>query len=168
MSFKAKDLHFSKFGVSRHTCLKLSECEDKVNTIWEANREHYALSGDHFQMHWILVCKFPVTQKLKHQVTDWMVNKKRLKIEVFSEHELYFDVTEHVDIPKHQRLHRSQITKVLQRLKLGADHGATQRLPKMKKDDMIARVYDFDKGDVIEIKRHSPTMGESVSYRVVV
>lgn len=147
---------------------KLSECETKVNAIWEANRENYSTNAEYFKLHWILVYKAPITQKLKHQVADWMVNVKKLRIELFAEHELLFDVTEHVDIPRHQRLNRTQAMELVQRLKIGTDASAVQKLPKLRKDDMIARFYDFDKGDVVEIKKHSPIMGETLFYRVVV
>lgn len=147
---------------------RLGDCETKVNAIWEANRENYSMNAECFKLHWLLVYKAPVTQKLKHQVADWMVNVKRLKIELFSEHELLFDVTDHVDIPRHQRLNRAQVMELVQRLKIGNDTTAVQKLPKLRKDDMIARFYDFDKGDVVEIKKHSPIMGETLFYRVVV
>ncbi len=72
-------------------------------------------------------------------------------------------ILEHALVPKHEVLEKKEINKLLKRL------GVTiENLPKILETDPVVKAIKAKKGDVLKITRTSPTLGESVYYRVVV
>eukprot|EP00694_Reclinomonas_americana_P007581 EC798834.1.p1 GENE.EC798834.1~~EC798834.1.p1 ORF type:complete len:210 (+),score=87.95 EC798834.1:39-668(+) len=84
-------------------------------------------------------------------------------IEEFTEDELLVNITEHELVPKHEPLSSAAKQELLTRYKL-----RDTQLPKIQKDDAIARFYGLEKGPVVKITRDSETAGRYVTYRLVV
>ena len=80
--------------------------------------------------------------------------KKRSKKSWILEHEL---------VPEHRVLSLEEAVEVLK--KLGAK---PWQLPRISVNDPVARILGVKPGDIIEIRRKSPTGGEVVAYRIVV
>jgi DNA-directed RNA polymerase subunit H len=73
------------------------------------------------------------------------------------------NVSEHTLVPKHSKLNDKEKKELLEK------YGITiKELPKIIKKDPAIKELDARVGDIIEIKRKSPTAGESVFYRCVV
>ncbi|MGM5485163.1 MAG: DNA-directed RNA polymerase subunit H [Nanobdellota archaeon] len=74
-----------------------------------------------------------------------------------------FDVKKHVLVPEHKKLTDKQKKEVLK------SYGVTvNQLPKILSSDPALANIDVKQGDVVMVKRQSPTIGESVYYRGVV
>ncbi len=69
----------------------------------------------------------------------------------------------HELVPKHEVLSEEEAEKVLE------EYGITkEELPKIYKNDPVAKAIEAEVGEVLEITRKSPTAGKSKYYRVVV
>ena len=84
-------------------------------------------------------------------------------IDLFAEHELLVDITEHYLVPPHSVLTEKETKDLLERLSITAD-----KLPKISEFDPISRYYGFKPGQVIKIIRNSLVGGRSIAFRVVV
>jgi DNA-directed RNA polymerase subunit H len=72
-------------------------------------------------------------------------------------------ILEHELVPEHRVLSLEEAVSLLKRL------GAKPwQLPQISLNDPIARLLNAKPGDIIEIKRRSPTGGVHVAYRLVV
>ena len=72
-------------------------------------------------------------------------------------------ILEHELVPKHEILEEKEVKLVLER------YGITkEELPKIKEDDPIAKAIGAVEGQVLKITRRSPTIGESIYYRLVI
>ncbi len=71
---------------------------------------------------------------------------------------------EHVLVPIHEKLTDEEREAFLK------EYGITSlaELPKIRKDDPAIRHLQVKRGDIIRIRRKSPTAGETIFYRVVV
>lgn len=87
----------------------------------------------------------------------------RLRIEVFLEKELLFNITRHVLQPKFEVLDTAR-----KRVVLSHYNAKAWELPRMQKCDPVARYYGLNLGQVVKITRHSETAGVYVTYRIVV
>jgi DNA-directed RNA polymerase subunit H len=74
-----------------------------------------------------------------------------------------FEITDHVLVPKHEKLSQAKTKDLLTRYNIN-----TQQLPRINIKDPVLKDLDVKAGDVIKISRDSPTLGKSVYYRVVV
>ena len=74
-----------------------------------------------------------------------------------------FDVMKHDLVPRHEVLSDEEARAVLDRYGVTPD-----QLPKIFASDAVARAIRAKPGQIIRIKRKSPTAGESVAYRYVV
>lgn len=74
-----------------------------------------------------------------------------------------FDITEHILVPKHEIIDNKETEEVLKRF-----HCKTGDLPKILDTDPMAMKIGAKPGDVIRIKRSSPTAGYANYYRLVV
>ena len=84
-------------------------------------------------------------------------------IEHFRDNELLVDITEHKLVPAHQPLSPEDKAALLKRYKL-----KESQLPRIQKNDPVARYYGLKVGEVIKIIRPSETAGRYVTYRVCI
>lgn len=71
-------------------------------------------------------------------------------------------IKKHLLIPKHSKLSDKEKAHLLETYKV-----TIRELPKILIKDPAIADLDAKAGDIIEIKRNSPTAGETVFYRVV-
>jgi len=74
-----------------------------------------------------------------------------------------FDVMKHDLVPRHEVLSDEEAQEILRRYAVTPD-----QLPKILSTDAVARAVRAKPGQIIKIKRKSPTAGEAVAYRYVV
>ncbi|MCX8195759.1 MAG: DNA-directed RNA polymerase subunit H [Acidilobaceae archaeon] len=72
-------------------------------------------------------------------------------------------ILEHRLVPQHRKLSAEEALEVFESLGV-----KPWQLPQISVNDPIVRLLGAKPGDVIEIKRRSPTGGISLAYRVVV
>ncbi len=77
--------------------------------------------------------------------------------------DLKIDIFTHELVPKARILKEEEVEALLKKYKV-----TKLQLPKILSKDPMCKALGAKSGDVIEIKRKSPTAGESVYYRVVV
>jgi DNA-directed RNA polymerase subunit H len=74
-----------------------------------------------------------------------------------------FDVMKHDLVPRHEVLSDEEQREILERYGVTPD-----QLPKIFANDAVARAVRAKAGQIIRIRRKSPTAGEAVAYRYVV
>ncbi|MGQ0536465.1 MAG: DNA-directed RNA polymerase subunit H [Methanobacteriota archaeon] len=74
-----------------------------------------------------------------------------------------FDVMKHALVPRHDVLSEKDAMDVLHKYNV-----TIEQLPKIYASDPVARAVRARPGQVIKIKRKSPTAGVALAYRVVV
>ena len=90
----------------------------------------------------------PVAKKVIEELQD-------VKIETFEEKTMRFNITKHRLVPKHTCLPKSKSDAFKK------TYGV--KIPVLLKSDPIARFYNFQRGDIIQIERHDGF----VSFRIV-
>jgi DNA-directed RNA polymerase subunit H (RpoH/RPB5) len=73
------------------------------------------------------------------------------------------DITKHSLVPEHNKLSEEEKQKLLKKHNI-----SLRQLPKILKSDPAIQHLDIKVGDLIKIKRKSPTNKESIFYRVVI
>ncbi|MCD4740743.1 DNA-directed RNA polymerase subunit H [archaeon] len=71
-------------------------------------------------------------------------------------------ILEHILVPKHEILSKTQVEKFLKENKL-----EESQFPGISEEDPVIKAIKAKKGDLIKITRDSITAGESVYYRIV-
>ncbi|MEN2974503.1 MAG: DNA-directed RNA polymerase subunit H [Candidatus Caldarchaeales archaeon] len=74
-----------------------------------------------------------------------------------------FSILEHELVPPHRVLTPEEARKILEKYGI-----QPQQLPYILASDPVVREIGARPGDIIEIRRKSPTAGEAVYYRLVV
>lgn len=74
-----------------------------------------------------------------------------------------FDVMKHEHVPRHEVLSDDEARAILDLYAVTPD-----QLPKIFATDPVARSIRAQPGQIIRIKRKSPTAGESIAYRFVI
>jgi DNA-directed RNA polymerase subunit H len=74
-----------------------------------------------------------------------------------------FDIYTHNLVPKHTKLNKKEIEELLNKYNI-----SKRQLPRISKNDPAIKNMKLEVGDVVKIKRKSPTYGEFFFYRVVV
>lgn len=82
-------------------------------------------------------------------------------IETFQESDLVVNITHHELVPKHIRLSDGEKSQLLQRYKL-----KESQLPRIQREDPVARYLGLKRGQVVKIIRRSETSGRYASYRI--
>ncbi|MEB2836450.1 MAG: DNA-directed RNA polymerase subunit H [Desulfurococcales archaeon] len=72
-------------------------------------------------------------------------------------------ILQHELVPEHRLLSLEEAAEVLRRLGV-----KPWQLPQISVNDPVARLLKAKPGDIIEIRRRSPTAGEAIFYRIVV
>ncbi|HDD46114.1 MAG TPA: DNA-directed RNA polymerase subunit H [Candidatus Aenigmarchaeota archaeon] len=73
------------------------------------------------------------------------------------------DILKHDLVPDFRILSENEKKELLERLRVSED-----KLPKILESDVIVKRLGAKVGDVLEIKRKSPTAGIALYYRIVV
>lgn len=74
-----------------------------------------------------------------------------------------FAIFSHELVPEHRVLSEEEKAELVKRYKI-----KLSQLPQIKANDPVVQALDAKPGDVIEIKRKSPTAGVYYYYRIVV
>lgn len=104
--------------------------------------------------HCIIVYKDNVTPKAKEIIEDC----SDLKIELFHEQELRYNLTKHYLVPKHEIAFKNKTAECIEFKNKYSD-----KFPILLKNDPVSRFYDFQKGDIIKITRKNGF----ITYRIV-
>lgn len=73
------------------------------------------------------------------------------------------DVMKHELVPRHEVLSAAEAKQVLERY-----HIFPEQLPKITVSDPVCKAIGAKPGQVVRVKRKSPTAGEAIAYRLVV
>ena len=73
------------------------------------------------------------------------------------------DVEAHELVPEHEKLDEDEVENLLEAYNIEKED-----LPAMERTDAVAKKQGLEPGDVVKIKRDSPTAGETTYYRHVV
>lgn len=82
-------------------------------------------------------------------------------IETFRESDLVVNITHHELVPKHLKLSREEKKQLLDRYRL-----KESQLPRIQREDPVARYLGLKRGEVVKIIRRSETSGRYASYRI--
>ncbi|KAK6197325.1 uncharacterized protein RJT21DRAFT_123117 [Scheffersomyces amazonensis] len=82
-------------------------------------------------------------------------------IETFPESNLIVNITHHELVPKHIKLSKDEKKQLLERYRL-----KESQLPRIQRDDPVARYLGLKRGEVVKIIRRSETSGRYASYRI--
>lgn len=82
-------------------------------------------------------------------------------IETFLENDLVVNITRHVLVPKHIVLSEDEKKDLLVRYRL-----KESQLPRIQREDPVARYFGLRRGQVVKIIRRSETSGRNASYRI--
>ncbi|WLF79310.1 DNA-directed RNA polymerases II 24 kDa polypeptide (RNA polymerase II subunit 5) [Lodderomyces elongisporus] len=82
-------------------------------------------------------------------------------IETFQETDLIVNITHHELVPKHIKLNREEKKELLERYRL-----KESQLPRIQREDPVARYLGLKRGEVVKIIRRSETSGRYASYRI--
>ncbi|KAG7694417.1 hypothetical protein KL930_003736 [Ogataea haglerorum] len=82
-------------------------------------------------------------------------------IETFQEADIIVNITHHELVPKHIRLSTEEKKELLARYRL-----KESQLPRIQREDPVARYLGLRRGQVVKIIRRSETSGRYASYRI--
>ena len=78
----------------------------------------------------------------------------------FKENDLIVNITHHELVPKHLKLNREE-KELLTRYRL-----KESQLPRIQREDPVARYLGLKRGEIVKIIRRSETSGRYASYRI--
>ncbi|KAI5954674.1 RPB5 [Candida jiufengensis] len=82
-------------------------------------------------------------------------------IETFQENDLIVNITHHELVPKHIKLSKIEKKELLERYRL-----KESQLPRIQREDPVARYLGLKRGEIVKIIRRSETSGRYASYRI--
>lgn len=117
-----------------------------------------AMESDNIR-HTIIVYNQSITSFAK-QYIDEMV-RDGIRVELFKQTELYFNITKHELVPKHTLLTVDEKDALVKKLRI-----TPTQLPHIKHTDAMAKYMGLTKGDVVKIDRKSEISERSIYYRI--
>ncbi|KCZ81911.1 hypothetical protein H312_00672 [Anncaliia algerae PRA339] len=96
-----------------------------------------------------------------HQVNDLIKDYKEIKVEIFKEKEVLFNVIKHELVPKHRIMSDEEKAHFLEKNRV-----MVEQLPQIMIDDIVARYYGAKRGDLFEIIRKGENGEVSYYYRI--
>ncbi|KAG7107137.1 DNA-directed RNA polymerases I like protein [Verticillium longisporum] len=105
----------------------------------------------------IMVTSSPLTSAGRKQLLSL---ESFARIECFLEEDLLVNITHHELVPKHILLSTDEKAVLLKRYRL-----KETQLPRIKREDPVARYLGLKRGNVVKIIRNSETAGRYASYR---
>lgn len=124
-------------------------------------REYVKMMTEKKCMTAIMVVKDGLTSPANSMLRD--LEARGIYIVAFSEMDLLVDIYQHERVPKHVLLTTAQKNKLLQQFHIQEDN-----LPKIQKQDPMAKYMGLLIGDVVRIHRISMTVANDIYYRIVV
>lgn len=115
------------------------------------------LKQDNFQKI-ILILHGRLSPQAKQAIST--INSLVDRIEYFNESELIINITEHCLVPRHEILTKEECKKLLDKYSI-----KESQLPKINKNDPIARYLGVEKNQIVKIIRSSETSGRYITYR---
>lgn len=109
--------------------------------------------------HTIIVYNQSITSFAK-QYIDEMI-QENIRVEIFKQSELYFNITKHDIVPKHTLLTSREKNELVRTLRI-----IPTQLPQIKRTDAMAKYMGLVKGDVVKIDRKSEITENSIYYRI--
>lgn len=109
--------------------------------------------------HTIIVYNQSITSFAK-QYIDEMI-RDGIRVEIFKQTELYFNITKHELVPKHTLLTLDEKNILVKTLRI-----TPTQLPHIKRTDAMAKYMGLMKGDVVKIDRKSEISERSIYYRI--
>lgn len=89
-------------------------------------------------------------------------NNKTIDIQLFELKNMLFNITKHVLVPQHTVItDDEEIQKIVEKFNLKSRH----YLPILLRTDPVAKYYGIKPGNLVEIRRVSPSAGEYTAYR---
>ena len=108
----------------------------------------------------IIVISGVLSIQAKQKLADINIE---LQVECFNISELMVNITEHTYVPKHILLTAEQKKELLKRYRIKEN-----QLPKILRNDPVAKYLGLKRGDVVKIIRDSETAGRYVTYRITI
>lgn len=91
------------------------------------------------------------------------INKEIYKnVEIFMNKNMIFNITHHEFVPRHILLSNEEEKEVLEKYST-----TINKLPKILKNDPVARYYGMKTNQICKIIRNSPEVGDYIYYRLV-
>lgn len=109
--------------------------------------------------HTIIVYNQSITSFAK-QYIDEMI-REDIRVEIFKQSELYFNITKHELVPKHTLLTEDEKNALVKTLRI-----TPIQLPHIRRTDAMAKYMGLTKGDVVRIDRKSEISERSIYYRI--
>jgi DNA-directed RNA polymerase I, II, and III subunit RPABC1 len=95
-------------------------------------------------------------------ITKELTKDSYKNIEIFIRNKMIFNITHHIFVPKHIIITPEEEKELLE--KYNTKKG---KLPKISRDDPIAKYYGMKTNQICKIIRNSPEVGEYIYYRLV-
>lgn len=109
----------------------------------------------------LMILNGKLTPHAKQAVSS--INSNNDLIEYFSENELIVNITHHMLVPKHEILTKSESKSLLERYSIKFEH-----LPKILKNDPVAKYLGLQRSEIVKIIRVSETSGKFITYRICI
>lgn len=124
---------------------------EKLN-VAEINSIIHELQTDNIS-HCIVVFEGVPTPTVKNLIST--LPDLNLNIELFKSEDLFFNITKHILVPKHEKINKQE------QIQFKKSFGTN--IPILLKSDPISKFYNFKKGDIIKVTRKNGF----ISYRIV-
>jgi DNA-directed RNA polymerase subunit H len=132
--------------------------ENLLHAMWEGEEQVYDPKRDE-----VIVILSEPFHEIFHLQAAKLWNRLKARISFFNIKNLVSNPRHHVAVPPHRKLNAEEAEKVMTRYHIRSK----SEFPKIVYHvDMQARVLGLVPGDLVEIRRPSPTSGEYVFYRV--